>query len=104
MFDHSDTKVTNIENWYRELESRCHWFVGRSEGVCIENLEDCKQNLMGDSGGNSEDQNVDRNVDSKGCAPNVLCQNGDSTGSWTQSHSYHILAKILSIPHPCLRL
>jgi hypothetical protein len=37
-----------------------------------ESLECCKQSLMGDSGGSSEDDNVDRNEDTEGQARSEL--------------------------------
>jgi hypothetical protein len=42
--------MRNLEKW------------ARKSLVC------CKQNILGDSGGSSEDQNADRSVGSKGCA------------------------------------
>jgi hypothetical protein len=42
-----------------------------------ENLECCKQSLVGDSGGNSEDENADR----KHCAHEVSDRNKDSIGN-----------------------
>jgi hypothetical protein len=55
-----------------------------------------KQILMGDSYGNSEDQNADRNVDSKDDTPEVADDNKDSFGNWTRSHECYILINILS--------
>jgi hypothetical protein len=46
-----------------------------------ETLDCYKQSLMGSSGGNSEDQTVNRNTDRKDCAPEVSDGHEDSTGN-----------------------
>jgi hypothetical protein len=45
-----------------------------------EALEWCKQSLMGDSGGSSDDQNANTNADSKDCTHEVSDGNKDSIG------------------------
>jgi hypothetical protein len=51
---------------------------------------------MSDSGGSSEDQNADRNVDSKDNANESSYGNENSIGNQTKGHSYYILVKNLS--------
>jgi hypothetical protein len=41
------------------------------EMLVRENIEWCKQSLMSNSGGSSEDQNADRNMHNKDCACNI---------------------------------
>jgi hypothetical protein len=41
-----------------------------------ESLQCCKQSLIGDSNRSSEDQNVDRNVDSKDCLQSFTWEQG----------------------------
>lgn len=48
-----------------------------------ENLEFYKQGLVGESG-SSEDQNADRNVNSKSCVDEVSERNKDSTANQTR--------------------
>jgi hypothetical protein len=52
-----------------------------------------KQRLRGDSVGSSEDQNADRNADSKDCAHKVSGRSLDSVGNWTRACSCYILVK-----------
>jgi hypothetical protein len=51
---------------------------------------------MGDFGGSSENQNGDRNVDSKNSAREISDGDKNSIGNWTRGHSCYILAKNLS--------
>lgn len=46
----------------------------------------CNQSLKGDSGGSSEAQNTDRNVDNKDCAHEISEGNGDSPGNWARCY------------------
>jgi hypothetical protein len=68
--------------WFRSL---WNWFIRTIwkslEKGDRESLECCKQSLMGNSSGSSEDQSANRNTDSKDCAHEVSDGNKDSTGS-----------------------
>jgi hypothetical protein len=64
-----------------------------------ENLEYYKLRLMDISCWSSEDQNIDKNVDSKGYAYAVSDGN-DSIGNLPSGYSCYILAKSLSTFYP----
>lgn len=55
----------------------------------------------GHSGGSSEDQIADRNMDSKDSTQEVSEENEDSIGNWTRGHSCYILTKNLTTTCPC---
>jgi hypothetical protein len=61
-----------------------------------ESLQCCKQSLMSNSGGSSEDDNVDRNEDTEGQAHEISNYNMNFILNWTRGHSCYILAKNLS--------
>jgi hypothetical protein len=74
-----------------------NWFAGgiwKQLEICIrERLECCKQSLMGDSCGSSEEQNAYRNED---------CDGKVHEGrNWTRGYLCYILAKNLSIFYLC---
>lgn len=52
-------------------------------------LQFCKLSLMRDSGQSSEDQNVNRNVDSKDPFQEISAGNKNAIGSWTPDHIYY---------------
>lgn len=56
-----------------------------------EAFECWKQSLMGNSDGSSEEQNVDRNMDSRGCTHEISDRNADFPGILTRDHSLYIL-------------
>lgn len=57
--------------------------------------------LMSDSGGISEDQNDDKNVESKVCAHEISEGSKESIGNWARIHLCYILTK--SFPYfPCV--
>lgn len=78
----------------KPLEPVC----GRKLEKAGEVLECSKWSLMGNSRGNSEDQNVD----SKDCAPGISGVNKDVTRNWSTGHSCYILTKNLLIFCFCL--
>lgn len=51
---------------------------------------------MGNNSQSPEDQNADRNEDSKGQAQEVSNGNEDSVGNWTRGHACYILLNNLS--------
>jgi hypothetical protein len=55
---------------------------------------------MGDSGRSSEDQNADRNADSKDCVHQVSGENEGCVGNSTAGHLSYSLAKNLTILFP----
>lgn len=59
-------------------------------------LECCKLSLLKNVGQNSEDENVDRNVDGKGKAQ-VSAVNKDFTDNSTSDHVCYALAKKIDI-------
>jgi hypothetical protein len=61
-----------------------------------------QQSLMGDSGGSSEDQNADRNVDSKDCAYEGSDGDKDSFGKVNRSNLCYFVAKNLSAFPLCI--
>lgn len=60
-----------------------------------EDLECCKQRLTGDSGQRSDDQNSDRNADSKDQVQEALVVNKDFIGNSTRGYIYYALTKNL---------
>lgn len=59
---------------------------------------------MGDSGPCTEDQNVDRNADRKGCAQQFSGgkkNTKESTGNFYRGHPCYILADNISLFCPC---
>lgn len=82
--------------WFRSL---WNWFV---EGVWKDvkmpagkALECCKLSLMGGAGQSSEDQLI-KNVKSKGQTEEISAGNKDSTGCWTPRHVCYVPAENLS--------
>jgi hypothetical protein len=104
--------VTNTQNCFQRsmavattkpdhvFLSLWNWLTRRSwknlEKKTRVSLGCCKQSLMGNSHGRSEDQNDCRNVDSESQTHKVLYGNEDSVGNWTRGHSCYILTKNLS--------
>jgi hypothetical protein len=56
---------------------------------------------VGDSGGNSEDQNADRKVHGEDCVHLVSDGNEDTIGNWTEAVSALFLVKTLATICPC---
>jgi hypothetical protein len=76
------------------------WIIGRTGKIwrcrAEESLECHTEGLISDSGGSSEDQNANRNVDSRDCARKVSVGHKNSVGSWTRGHLCYILEKNLT--------
>jgi hypothetical protein len=82
------------------LSSKCA-ALSSNPSTANKKKEFCKWSLVEDSGGNSEDQNSNRHVDTEDCAHEVSNKNEDSIGNWAKSHSCYMLTKSLSILCPC---
>lgn len=99
--------MTNLTMWFRNFLKFLN-FVGRIlkslEIQTRKALKYCKQNLMGNSSRNSEEQNVDRTMDIKDWNHEISEQKEDLIENWTRGYLFYILVKKLSAFCPCSKV